>query len=108
MLEYHYSYKFKIDTYSNVQDALSSFNPDYYDLVLIGVRMSPMHGFEVCQELQKKTSKYKSKPKFGFITTFCPYREILEEEYPELKVDCFIVVPMEPHELANTIDKTLA
>ena len=107
MLEYHYFFKFEIDTYSNVQQALSSFNPDLYDLVLIGVRMCPMNGFEVCQKLQKKTLQYKSKPKFGFITTFYLYRQILEEDYPELKVGCFIVVPMEPDKLANIIEEVL-
>ena len=67
--------------------------------------MSPMYGLEICPELQKKASKYKSKPKFGFITTFCPYREWLKEEYPELKVDCFIFVPMPIDELVKTIEK---
>lgn len=50
MLKYHYFFKFNIE---NVQQALSSFNPHLYDLSLIGVRMCPMNGFEVCQELQK-------------------------------------------------------
>ena len=51
-LEYH---GFIVDTFSNPLEALSSFKPELYDLVLIDVKMPQMSGFEFHHELRKKT-----------------------------------------------------
>ena len=35
-------------------EALSSFNPQFYDLVLLSVRIEGMNGSELCKEMQKR------------------------------------------------------
>src|SRR5215216_7845074 len=60
---------FIVDTFSNPLEALSSFKPESYDLVLIDIKMPEMSGFEFHQELQKKTI-YGTEIKICFITAF--------------------------------------
>ena len=50
-LEYH---GFIVDTFSNPLEALSSFKPELYNLVLIDVKMPQMSGFEFHQEYEKR------------------------------------------------------
>jgi CheY-like chemotaxis protein len=75
------SYGFIVDTFSNPVDALSSFQPDIYDLVLVDIKMPEMSGFQFRQELQKKTL-YGTKIKTCFITAYEIYFDTLAKEYP--------------------------
>ena len=43
-LQYH---GFKVDTFNDSQEALSNFKPDYYDLVILDIKMPKMDGFEM-------------------------------------------------------------
>ncbi|HEX5976924.1 MAG TPA: response regulator, partial [Nitrososphaeraceae archaeon] len=43
-LEY---YGFKVDTFIDSEEALSNFKPDYYDLVILDIKMPKMDGFEL-------------------------------------------------------------
>ena len=45
---------FKVVSFNDPIDALSSFRKDVYDLVLIDLKMSRMNGIELSQELQDK------------------------------------------------------
>jgi two-component system, OmpR family, response regulator ChvI len=38
-LQYH---GFKVDTFNDSQEALSNFKPDYYDLVILDIKMPKM------------------------------------------------------------------
>ena len=98
---------FIVDTFSNPLEALSSFKPEQYDLVLLGVRMSQMNGFELCKEMQKKIVANKFDVKFCFITNFDPYREVLRKEYPELNDKCFINSPIAIDKLAEILNEEL-
>lgn len=102
-LEY---YGFIVDTFSNPLDALSSFNPELYDLVLVDVKMPQMSGFEFHQELRKK-ALYGTEIKICFITAFEIYFETLRKEFPELYGGCFIRKPIETEDLVNKINEEL-
>lgn len=97
---------FIVDTFSNPLEALSSFKPDSYDLVLIDVKMPEMSGFEFYQELQKKTT-HGTEIKICFITAFEIYFETLRREFPELYVGCFIRKPIKIEDLVNKIKEEL-
>ena len=43
-LEYH---GFKVDTFNDPQEALSNYKPDYYDLVILDIKVSKMDGFQL-------------------------------------------------------------
>ncbi len=97
---------FIVDTFSNPLEALSSFKPESYDLVLIDIKMPEMSGFEFYQELQKKTT-FGTEIKICFITAFEIYFETLRKEFPELYGGCFIRKPIETEDLVNKINEEL-
>jgi two-component system catabolic regulation response regulator CreB/two-component system response regulator ChvI len=102
-LEYH---GFNVDTFSNPLEALSSFKPESYDLVLIDIKMPEMSGFEFYQELQKKIT-YGTEIKICFITAFEIYFETLRTEFPELYKGCFIKKPIKTEDLLKKIKEEL-
>ena len=51
---------FLVDVFNDPKIALISFKPDYYDLILLDVKMPQMNGFELYQEIKKKRQKRKS------------------------------------------------
>jgi DNA-binding response OmpR family regulator len=103
-LEYH---GFIVDTFSNPFEALSSFKPEIYDLVLIDVKMPQMSGFEFHQELRKK-ALYGTEIKTCFITAYEIYFETLRKEFPELYSGCFIRKPIKIEDLVNRINEELS
>jgi CheY-like chemotaxis protein len=102
-LEYH---GFIVDTFSNPLEALSSFKPELYDLVLIDVKMPEMSGFEFHHELRKK-SVYGTEIKTCFITAYEVYFETLKNEFPELYGGCFIRKPIKIEDLVSKINEEL-
>ena len=50
-LEYH---GFKVDTFNDSEEALSNFKPNYYDLVILDIKMPKMDGFELYEGLKKE------------------------------------------------------
>ncbi len=103
-LEY---YGFIVDTFSNPLEALSSFKPELYDLVLVDIKMPLMSGFEFHQELRKK-ALYGTEIKTCFITAYEIYFETLRKEFPELYDGCFIRKPIKLDDLVNKIKEELS
>ena len=100
------SYGFIVDTFSNPLEALSSFKPELYDLVLVDIKMPEMSGFEFHQELRKKAI-YGTEIKTCFITAYEVYFETLKNEFPELYEGCFIRKPIQIQDLVNKINDEL-
>ncbi|MDW3630860.1 MAG: response regulator [Nitrososphaeraceae archaeon] len=100
------SYGFQVDTFSNPLEALSSFKPDLYDLILIDIKMPQMSGFEFHQELRKK-AVYGTEIKTCFITAYEVYFETLKNEFPELYGGCFIRKPIKIEDLVSKINEEL-
>jgi signal transduction histidine kinase/ActR/RegA family two-component response regulator len=66
---------FEVDAYNDSAIALSKFKPDYYDLLLIDVRLPKIDGFE----LYEKIRKIDNKVKVWFITAYETYHKVLKE-----------------------------
>lgn len=98
-------YDFVVAINSNPLQVLSSIQPKSYDLILLGVRMSPINGFELCKELKKRTKKFNVK--FCFITSFKPYYNIFKEEYSEIGEKCFIFLPISIDDLLKILNEEL-
>jgi DNA-binding response OmpR family regulator len=56
-LEY---YGFKVDTFTDPRKALSNYEPGYYDLIILDIAMPKMDGFQLYDEIKKKTRKPES------------------------------------------------
>jgi CheY-like chemotaxis protein len=62
--------------------ALSAFKPDYYDLLILDVKMPKMNGYELYEKIKKTdnkvkacfltaSEKYKEEHRPSFLSSFC-------------------------------------
>ena len=100
-LEFH---GFKVDTFNDPKKALLGFKPDYYNLVILDIKMPGMDGFELNKELQKIDGKVN----VCFLTASeLYYKEFRKEEYCALDKELFIRKPVEDEELIKEINMVI-
>jgi DNA-binding response OmpR family regulator len=100
-LEY---YGFKVDTFIDSEEALSNFKPDYYDLVILDIKMPKMDGFELYQELKKKDNDVK----VCFLTASeLYYEEFRKKEYHALDKNLFIRKPIDNEDLMKEVNRIM-
>lgn len=96
---------FIVDAFSNPLEALSSFKPKSYNLLLIDIKMPQMNGFELYQEIRKIANGIDIKT--CFITAYDIYYEPLKKEFPGLNVGCFLRKPINMDNLIKRINEEL-
>jgi signal transduction histidine kinase/CheY-like chemotaxis protein len=97
---------FEVDAYNDSAIALSKFKPDYYDLMLIDIKMPKIDGFE----LYEKVSEKDNKVKVWFITAYETYDKVLKEVPPktrEMMLYHFVEKPIEIDILVKQIKSEL-
>lgn len=100
-LEYH---GFKVDTFNDSQEALSNFRPNYYDLVILDIKMPEMDGFELYDNLKKRDSNVK----VCFLTASeLYYEEFRKKEYTALDKNLFIRKPIDNEDLLKEVNKIM-
>ena len=100
-LEYH---GFKVDTFNDSQEALLNFKPDYYDLVILDIKMPKMDGFELYDELKKKDNDVK----VCFLTASeLYYEEFRKKEYHALDKNLFIRKPIDNEDLLKEVNRIM-
>ena len=76
--------------------AEQNFNPENYDLVLIGFRMSVMDGFELYQKLYEMSKKVQQDTsssndfRICFMTSSRINYKALSEAHPEFGEECYV------------------
>jgi len=95
---------FEVKTYNDSKEALSNFEPHWYDFILLDIKMPKMSGFE----LYDKIKKLDSRAKVCFISAFDPYSDELKEEFLSSKIECFIPKPIRMEELVKRIEVELS
>ena len=101
-LEYH---GFKVDTFNDPQEALSNYKPDYYDLVILDIKMPKMDGFQLYDEIKKKDQKAK----VCFLTASeLYYEEFRKKEYHALDKNLFIRKPIDNEDLLKEVNRILS
>jgi DNA-binding response OmpR family regulator len=100
-LEY---YGFKVDTFIDSEEALSNFKPDYYDLVILDIKMPKMDGFELYEELKKKDNDVR----VCFLTASeLYYEEFRKKEYHALDKNLFIRKPIDNEDLMKEVNRIM-
>jgi signal transduction histidine kinase len=97
---------FEVDAYNDSAIALSKFKPDYYDLMLIDIKMPKIDGFE----LYEKISEIDNKVKVWFITAYERYDKPLKEIPPksrEMILNHLVEKPIEIDILVKEIKSEL-
>jgi DNA-binding response OmpR family regulator len=101
-LEY---YGFKVDTFTDPQEALSNYKPGYYDLVILDIMMPKMDGFQLYGEIKKKDQKAK----VCFLTASeLYYEEFREKEYNAIDKSLFIQKPIQNEELLKEVNRRIS
>src|SRR5688500_1439938 len=100
-LEYH---GFEVEAFNNPKKALSNFKPDYYDLVVLDIKMPYMNSFELYKEIQKIDSKTNV---CSLTASELYYEEFREKEYNAIDKDLFIRKPIGNEELIKEIDRLI-
>jgi DNA-binding response OmpR family regulator len=96
-LKYH---GYNVDTFNDSEEVLSNFQLDYYDLVILDIKMPKMDGFELYDELKKKDSDAK----ICFLTASeLYYKEFRKKEYHALDKNLFIRKPIDNEELLKEV-----
>jgi len=98
---------FEVDAYNDSTIALSNFKPDYYDLLLIDIKMPKIDGLELYERIRKVDDKVK----VWFITAYELYYKTLAEVSSKSKeekiLDRFIQKPIEINNLVKQIKSEL-
>jgi DNA-binding response OmpR family regulator len=96
---------FNVDVYNDPLQVISNFKPNYYDLLLIDIRMPRLNGFELLKKLRKKDTRVK----VCFITSFEVYYEAMIAEHPSIKkdLDCIIKKPITTAKLLERLEMHL-
>jgi CheY-like chemotaxis protein len=91
---------FEVDGFTDPQQALSSFKPGLYDLVLIDIMMPKMDGFALYERLKTIDPGVK----ICFLTASEMYHEeIREEEHCTLNKGLFLQKPISTDDLIREI-----
>ena len=99
------SYGFLVDIFKEPQEALSNFKPNYYDLVILDIKMPDMTGFE----LYKKIKEIDPIAKACFLTASeLYYEEFRDKEYSTLDKELFIRKPVGNEELVEKIKRLIS
>jgi two-component system, OmpR family, response regulator ChvI len=95
---------FAVDTFNDPQTALASFKPNYYDLMIIDIRMPRISGFDLYRELKKRDNSVR----VCFLTAFEIYYEEFKKLFPTIDVKAFIRKPVSISNLVSQINAFIA
>jgi CheY-like chemotaxis protein len=95
---------FDVDAFTDPLSALSSFKPNFYDLVLIDIVMPKLDGFKLYERLKKMDPDVKA----CFLTASEMYHEEFREvEHCGLNKDLFLQKPISADNLVREINKKI-
>ena len=90
---------FEVITYNDPELALLQFKENWFDLLLLDIKMPKISGFE----LYRRLKEIDSKPKVCFITAFDVYYDEFKRVFPSLEVKCFLRKPISISELVEQV-----
>ena len=95
---------FQIDSYNDPITALNSYKSNFYDLVILDIKMPKMDGFELYIKLREKDPKVK----ICFLTASEMYYEKFRKTRSEfgriIEEECFIQKPIKSEDLIRKIE----
>ena len=102
VLEY---YGFVVDTYNESKEVLSCFLSNFYDLIILDIRMPDMDGFELYREIKEKDPNVK----VCFLTASDRfYEEFRSRGCSKYDRQLFIQKPIENKELIEKIKQLIS
>jgi CheY-like chemotaxis protein len=94
---------FQVDTFNDPITSLKSYTSNFYDLVILDIKMPKMDGFELYNKIREKDPKVK----ICFLTASEMYYEKFRKARSEIgKIigeDCFIQKPIKNEDLVEKL-----
>ena len=94
---------FSVAAFVDPQEALSKYEKNMYDLLLIDIRMPRLSGFELMREIKK----VDPNAVVWFLTAFEVYYDEFKKMFPNLDVKSFVRKPISAGDLAAKINEGL-
>jgi CheY-like chemotaxis protein len=96
---------YECKSYTNSVKAMQEFKPNYYDLVILDIKMPVLNGFELC----KRIVKLDKTIQVIFITALPEYhKDNRDQSYPELRNTICIEKPIANEDLIKIVNQILA
>ena len=99
---------YECKSYTDSVKALQEFRPDYYNLVILDIKMPKLDGFALCEKIRELDNNIQ----IIFITAAEEYYEKFRKQYyPDLSKDININCLQKPianEELVQIVDMTIA
>src|SRR4051794_9060094 len=83
-------YGFHVDTFSGPRQALTSFSPGRYDIIISDVKMPEMCGFEFARIIDSMDKDVK----IILMTAFHMTKQEFDKVMPSTRIDAFIKKPV--------------
>jgi DNA-binding response OmpR family regulator len=90
---------FKVDAFNDPLKALSRYRPNYYDTIILDVRMPNMTGFGLAKEIWSKDPDAR----ICFLSAFEIYEHESRSVFTNFRTHCFIKKPITPSALVEHI-----
>jgi two-component system nitrogen regulation response regulator NtrX len=94
--------RIEVHTYNDPTAALSKFQPNFFDLLLVDINMPHMNGFQICEKILELDINVR----VCFMSSGEINREALREIYP-VGLGCFIKKPVNMDYLIERIKAEL-
>ena len=98
---------FQLDTFNDPTTALKSYKSNYYDLVILDIKMPKMDGFELYVKIREKDPNVK----ICFLTASEMYYEKFRKTRSEfgkiIEEECFIQKPIKNEELIRKLNSVM-
>jgi DNA-binding response OmpR family regulator len=95
---------FEVDAFTDSSLAFSNFKPNFYDLLILDIKMPDVDGLD----LYKKIKELDNNVKICFLTASELYYETFRtKEYSSIDDSLFIHKPIENEKLINKINKII-
>ena len=94
---------FEVDAYTDAELALSAFKPDYYDLLLLDIKMPKMDGYGLYEKLKKVDDKVK----VCFLTASERYKEEHRPSFLSFSSTSFIIKPVTVDDLVKKVNEMI-
>ena len=95
---------FDVDTFDDPVDALKRFKPNFYDLLILDIKMAKLDGLELYQKIKVLDGDVKI---FFLTASELYYERFRDGKYPTLDKDLFIRKPIANRELLRKINSIL-
>ena len=95
---------FVVDAFTKPEDALASFKPGVFDILITDIRMPELTGFDLYREIRKNDANIK----VAFLTAFEIYENEFHKMFRDVDVKCFMKKPVTISHLTTSINEELA